>query len=199
MLGDRLRAVRKDRGYTQAQVADAAGVSQFTLSHYENGTRQPPCDVLVSISDFLDVSVDFLLGRSDERHYSHLPGRQVPLDVGKRLTIVREARHLSIEQCATLVKVSSDRWRQWEAEERPPTWPQILQIADTFQISLDWLLNRPQMLFPTSEPATISEAEWKRTQVTIAVMEALWRQRISSKEWEATERRVTASATDRLE
>lgn len=58
----RLRSIRKDRGFTQVQLAKAIGSTQRAISYYENETQFPPAPVLVDLARVLKVSVDELLG-----------------------------------------------------------------------------------------------------------------------------------------
>lgn len=63
----RIRDLREDRDLTQAQVGAAINVPQRTYAYYESGQRMIPPNVLCALADFYGVSVDFLLGRTDER------------------------------------------------------------------------------------------------------------------------------------
>lgn len=58
-----LTQFRKQRGYTQAQMAEKAGISRSTYTNYENGNRTPDYEVLERISDILECSLDELFGR----------------------------------------------------------------------------------------------------------------------------------------
>ena len=62
----RLTNIRRSKGFTQKQVADGLGISEVGLQNYENGRRKPAFDVLIALADFYDVSLDYLVGRSDE-------------------------------------------------------------------------------------------------------------------------------------
>ena len=63
----RIRDLREDRDLTQAQVGAAINVPQRTYAYYESGQRMIPPHVLCALADFYGVSVDFLLGCTDER------------------------------------------------------------------------------------------------------------------------------------
>lgn len=63
----RIRALREDLDLTQVQVGSAVGVSQRTYAYYESGQRMLPPQVLCALADFYHVSVDYLLGRTDEQ------------------------------------------------------------------------------------------------------------------------------------
>jgi transcriptional regulator with XRE-family HTH domain len=58
----RIRDLREDRDLKQRQVADYLNCSQQVYSNYELGQRDIPTDILIKLSDFYGVSVDYLLG-----------------------------------------------------------------------------------------------------------------------------------------
>lgn len=57
--------LREKRGITQEQLANMVGISRAALSHYEKGRREPDYDTLSKIADFFKVSIDYLVGRTD--------------------------------------------------------------------------------------------------------------------------------------
>lgn len=61
----KLKELRLDSGKTQKELADYLNVKQNTYSQYENGKRQIPIETLIRLADFYDVSVDYLLGRTE--------------------------------------------------------------------------------------------------------------------------------------
>ncbi len=63
-----LKLLRKERGLRQKEAADQLGVAQALLSHYENGKRECGLDFLIQAADFYNVSVDYILGRSNSRN-----------------------------------------------------------------------------------------------------------------------------------
>jgi len=64
MLKDKLIKLRKEKKKTQQQVADVIGVSRPAYTAYERGTRTPDYDILQSLANYFDVTIDHLLGRS---------------------------------------------------------------------------------------------------------------------------------------
>lgn len=58
----RIRDLREDRDLKQQQVADFLHCSQQVYSNYELGQRDIPTDILIKLSVFYDVSVDYILG-----------------------------------------------------------------------------------------------------------------------------------------
>jgi HTH-type transcriptional regulator, competence development regulator len=65
MLGERIAKLRKEHKLSQYDLAERLGYSRGKLSNYEQGSRQPDYDTLKKIADFFEVSVDYLLGRTD--------------------------------------------------------------------------------------------------------------------------------------
>lgn len=62
-LGENLKNIRLERGFTQEQLASAVDVNRVNLAHYESGTKVPSVAVLTEIANTLDCSIDGLLGR----------------------------------------------------------------------------------------------------------------------------------------
>ena len=61
----RLKKIRLKMDLKQTEVAAAAGLSLRTDQRYEYGQRQPTADVLVALANFYDVSIDYLVGRTN--------------------------------------------------------------------------------------------------------------------------------------
>ncbi len=67
MLYPRIRNLREDMDLTQSDMAKQLFCSQRTYSYYESGGHDIPTEVLVRIADLFDVSVDYLLERTDKK------------------------------------------------------------------------------------------------------------------------------------
>ena len=64
-FGRRLREMRKRRGFEQAALAEVARVPSSSISHFERGKRKPNFDTLIRLALGLDVSLDYLVGRTE--------------------------------------------------------------------------------------------------------------------------------------
>ncbi len=67
ILARRLKECRKEKGYTQGQVAIYCDITEKAYQNYELMTREPKLEILVRIADLYGVSLDYLVGRTDER------------------------------------------------------------------------------------------------------------------------------------
>ncbi len=62
----RLKEIRKAKGISQLKLAMELNTSQNTISRYETGEREPGLVELINIADYFDVSIDYLLERTDD-------------------------------------------------------------------------------------------------------------------------------------
>lgn len=61
----RLKELRKKKGISQLRLATELNTTQNTISRYETGEREPGIDELIKIADYFNVSVDYLIGRTE--------------------------------------------------------------------------------------------------------------------------------------
>ena len=73
MCGDldmiRLLGLRSEKKLSQRDMAKKFNISQGTYNNWENSKTEPSVEQLIQLSDFFDVSVDYLIGRSDSYQY----------------------------------------------------------------------------------------------------------------------------------
>jgi transcriptional regulator with XRE-family HTH domain len=65
-FAERLPLLRKSKKITQKQLAEALGINTRTIQYYESGDKRPDFDGLIRLADYFDVSIDYLVGRSDD-------------------------------------------------------------------------------------------------------------------------------------
>ena len=66
MFGERMRVLRKEKGLTQKEIAEAVGVSWRAIQDIEAG-KNPGYSTMIKIADYFNVSMDYLAGRTDDR------------------------------------------------------------------------------------------------------------------------------------
>ena len=65
MFGDNLSLLRKEKNMEQKALAKVLGVSEQTISRWENNVVEPDIKSLIKIANYFDVTTDYLLGRVD--------------------------------------------------------------------------------------------------------------------------------------
>lgn len=64
-MTNNLKKLRKQAGLTQISLQMKTGIEQALLSKFENGDRVPPTETLIQLADFYNVSMDYIMGRTD--------------------------------------------------------------------------------------------------------------------------------------
>lgn len=67
MFGRKLKELRLEKSINQSELGEIIGISPSTVGMYERDQRFPDKEILGKIADYFEVSVDYLLGRTDER------------------------------------------------------------------------------------------------------------------------------------
>jgi len=95
-IGDRIKQLLETRGLTQAQLSTKSGLPPATISHFITGLRTPGTSSLRKLSDALGVTVEYLLGITEE-----------PKIAGDEAKVIfRNAQQLSEESLKTLANFS---------------------------------------------------------------------------------------------
>lgn len=97
MFGHILAKLRKEKNLSQYKLAELMNLSRGQIANYEQGSRKPDFEILEEFADFFDVSIDYLLGRTELRTYdervffddvNHLAEKLATLEPEKRNLIV---------------------------------------------------------------------------------------------------------------
>ena len=64
-INERIKLLRASSSLTQKQLAEAVSVTEVSLQRFEYGSARPSLDTLIALADYFDVSLDYLVGRSD--------------------------------------------------------------------------------------------------------------------------------------
>lgn len=74
-FGERLKELREDKGLLNKDLAKAINVEPATITNWEKGNRSPKEDVLIKIADYFNCSLDYLLGRTDNKSSKLVTGK----------------------------------------------------------------------------------------------------------------------------
>lgn len=62
-----IRNIREDKDISQKEVSEYLNIKQNTYSRYETNERNIPLELLIKLADFYDTSIDYLLGRTNQK------------------------------------------------------------------------------------------------------------------------------------
>lgn len=74
---NRIKELRIEKGLLQSDVAKYINKSERMVGFYENGKRDPNTDTLIKLSELLDASVDYILGKSDIRNPEEIDNSKI--------------------------------------------------------------------------------------------------------------------------
>ena len=98
IIAERIRALRKEYGWSQGELADKIGTDGRQISRYENGHITPSAEVLVKLAQAFDVSVDYLL-------FEDAPRRPLTVEDRELVEKLQEVQHLSEEDRASILHI----------------------------------------------------------------------------------------------
>ncbi|RJO62802.1 MAG: helix-turn-helix domain-containing protein [Dehalococcoidia bacterium] len=96
IFGERLKSARQKKGYMLKELSAKVGISHATLSRYEAGKYNPDVKILNRLADSLNVSIDYLFGRTDDP--APRPAQAIQLiDIDQALTEVFQSTHIMFD------------------------------------------------------------------------------------------------------
>ena len=99
MFSKRLRNLRENKGYNQEELGSLLGLSTSTIGMYEQGRRQPDNETLLRIAEIFDVSIDYLLGKTEVKKYEQ------PYDDDLEEVLFSKAKDLTDDEKKTILNV----------------------------------------------------------------------------------------------
>ena len=121
IFSQRLKELREEKELSQAQLAIEFGVAQTTIASWELGKREPNIDMVIAISDFFRVSIDYLLGTTSNRAGFKVDENGFKIktpaelaDVGVESVVKTDNIPFTPEQVAEIQKMLNDHLRELE-------------------------------------------------------------------------------------
>ena len=118
-FGERLKNLRNGSGHSLRGVSEKIGIPVSTISNYEQDFRRPDFETLGKFADFFDVSIDYLLGRTEDPHgEDELPKKvyRIRMNLGKSQEEFAEMVNLTPDEVKAIEEgrlEEEKRWRAW--------------------------------------------------------------------------------------
>lgn len=133
-FGKKIQEMRLSIGWDQNQLAKYLGLSQQSISKYENEKAEPDYKTLLKLSELFDVSIDYILGNttiSDKNNY---------LTFGDKLKEARKCKHLKQSELGLKIGVSGQVISNLERGYTTSCSPQMLRnLANILDVSTEYL------------------------------------------------------------
>lgn len=146
LFGMRLKELRQEKGLTQAELGSILGCIDRNVQKMEYGRSNVPIKNLIFLADYFDVSLEYLIGRSDngqppEERYSMEKIKDLKI-FSQHLKDLRKEKGMKQREMAELLKKTERHYQDIEAGKINIPTLMLIQIADFFEVSLDYLVGR---------------------------------------------------------
>ncbi len=97
-LGDRLKSAREKQGLTQIDVYKSTGISNKTISNYENNVSKPDPETLKELSILYETSTDYLTGRVDNPKHKVVEKKDLPAELAGLVDYIEILKDVDISE-----------------------------------------------------------------------------------------------------
>lgn len=154
MFGQRIVELRKRQGLTQTELAKTIGISRSALSLYEIEKRQPDWETINKMASLFDVSVDYLLGRTDDKHrnstsddkdfffFFFFDDKDLQEVFVSALKTALETQNMTVSELCEKTEIDVDTCNQYLTGEYAPTLEHLVELSKALDVSIDYLLGQ---------------------------------------------------------
>ena len=140
--GEKIKAVRERIGLTQVDIAKIIKINNKTYSHYENEDDNIPLKHLITICDYLNISLDYVFNFSKIMQYTVINKEIDRKKIGNSLKKIREENKLTQTQLAKVLNTVQPVIVNYENGKFLIATPFLYTICKKYNISADYLLGR---------------------------------------------------------
>lgn len=141
-IAKRIYELRKSEGLSQAEFGALFGIVNSTVCLYENGRSTPNDQIKTAICKHFGVSMDYLLGLTDEPEGARPSGQYITKEVfGQRLLELREAAGMSARELSEKVGITLSNYLSYEKGKAMPPMDTIVSLCRVLDVITDYLLD----------------------------------------------------------
>ncbi len=141
-IGGRLKYIRETYDVSQEEIGRVLGVSNTSVSHYENNDYIIPMRKLSAISNYFNLSIDYIFGFTDLKRYNDMK-RELDLKVvGKRLSEICRDQNLSNVKLAKELNTTESNIRKYKTGQTLILTAFALQLSQKYSYSMDWIVGK---------------------------------------------------------
>ena len=114
MKFEKIRKIRKQKKLKQRDLAKILNVERSTYSGWETGKDTIPLRKLIELSNYYNLSIDYLTGLNNKKEYMFVSENINPIAIGKEIKIVRKEKNLKQKDLAKILKISPSTYSVYE-------------------------------------------------------------------------------------
>ena len=148
-IGNRLSYIRDTYDLTQKNVADLFGIEKSSIAHFEKNDRIIPIEHLITFSDYLNLSIDYILGFTNVKQYpDHLDGVSLSA-MASRINEICVENKLTNVALAKVLNSCESNIRNYKNGKYLILTTFTLQLVEKYNYSFDWIVGKTNHKFLT--------------------------------------------------
>ena len=153
-LSDRIKELRLSADMTQEEFGKKFGIVKSTVSLYESGKSTPNDELKKQICDYFNISVDYLLGVSDDKHrnspsddrgfffFFFFDDKDLQEVFVSALKTALETQNMTVSELCEKTEIDVDTCNQYLTGEHAPTLEHLVELSKALDVSIDYLLGQ---------------------------------------------------------
>lgn len=153
-LSDRIKELRLSADMTQEEFGKKFGIVKSTVSLYESGKSTPNDELKKQICDYFNISVDYLLGVSDDKHrnspsddrgfffFFFFDDKDLQEVFVSALKTALETQNMTVSELCEKTGIDVDTCNQYLTGEHAPTLEHLVELSKALDVSIDYLLGQ---------------------------------------------------------
>jgi len=135
-FAERLKDLRRKSRVKQTDIAEHLGLLPRAIRFYESNEREPSQENLIKLANYFNVSLDYLVGRSDNPEVAGYTRTKF----AERLETLRIKKDISQRTIAEYIEIHERTYQMYENDKREPSQEDLIKLANYFNVSSDYLL-----------------------------------------------------------
>lgn len=137
-FGERLKELMAERGLNTTDMEKATGIPNSRISEWIRYTISPYLESLIKISNFFNVSIDYLIGLTEEKHFDKARDEIL---FHHRLMGLLEENHMSFYRLAQSIGIDRSSFTHWQKGALPTMYP-LIEMSKLFSCTIEYLIGR---------------------------------------------------------
>ena len=138
-FSEQLKGLIFDKKTTLETLGNDLKIDLSQFYRWQRNSSVPSLDNLIKLSDYFEVTIDFLAGRKEQNYYSN---HKESASFGERLQEIISKTGLSYYAFGKKHRVSRSTIRHWIRGESDPLLDSLIKLADSLDVSIDYLVGR---------------------------------------------------------
>ena len=141
---ERLLSLREDNDLSQKEMSKILNINRVSISNWEHSKEIIPLKKLNEYSNYFGVSIDYLIGLTDDKIYSNEIKIKVldKIEIGNNIKKIREKVNISQNKLSKFLNTTSSTISAYESDKTLILTSFAYQICKEFNISMDWLCGK---------------------------------------------------------